>query len=576
MHINNNQILASPANTDTQTNDELSISTQERLPSTPSSSFELAGLPPRKKRKMPETSRSSNVPKRQVVVSNRLIDPKKPAAVIPSLRSVLFVSNAGVNVNSPQAEGTGGGLVPAVASVAKLPGNFWLFTNKKVSEVFTVAENTFVDGGKVRQFPLSHKQHIGFYEEFANQVIWPACHYRADLIMPAPKIETYREVNDLFALQVIDRLNVAPDSIVLIQDYHHMVLPKILREKGIENPIGYFHHIPIPTPAEAYKMPNHKELMSSLLSCDLVGLQTNNDVENFCNYVKEHLEGTTVRLEDGSYDVIVSGKATSVKSFPIGIDVPEFLSGKTDENDRALLTKVENEVTLGRTVIGGVDREDWTKDILGRLQAYADLLEVNPSLYGQLVFVQVAAPSRSDLPAYKEAHDEIAKLVAEINNKYGTKNDHGTTSWTPVIYHNELVSRASLPELFRLIDIYVASSPWDGQHLGVKEFAAAQGAGAPGQDVHPGVMVMSTGVGASEEFSQTSEQFRQRSMFPSGDIPALAVYLRSLIGMTKEERKEMSEKIRESVNTYNVHGWLAPQLEFLSMVNRPSDKLCDS
>ena len=83
---------------------------------------------------------------------------------------------------------------------------------------------------------------------------------------------------------------------------------------------------------------------------------------------------------------------------------------------------------------------------------------------------------------------------------------------------------------------------------------------------------MSTGVGASEQFSQTSEQFRQRSMFPSGDIPALAVYLRSLIGMTKEERKEMSEKIRESVNTYNVHGWLAPQLEFLSMVNRPSDK----
>ncbi|HEX5999809.1 MAG TPA: trehalose-6-phosphate synthase, partial [Hyphomicrobiaceae bacterium] len=385
------------------------------------------------------------------------------------------------------------GLVAALEPVMRACGGKWIAHGSGSADRETVDAHDHVrvppldPAYTLRRIWLTEEEQEGYYYGFANEGLWPLCHIA--FVRPTFRHEDwqqYQAINRRFADAVVEEAS-RPDPIVLVHDYHFALLPRMVRERLPNATILTFWHIPWPN-AETFGIcPWRDAIVDGLLGSTILGFHTRFHCNNFLEGTDRFVES---RIDRENSSVTVGGRETLIRPYPISIEwpaSPTVTQIPVPECREAVCQRLGLAPDVRIAV--GIERFDYTKGILDRLQAIDHLLRLRPAWKGRLVFVQAAAPTRSKLAAYDALQKEAERLAAEINER------HGCDGYQPVhlvVRHHE---PGEVHELFRAADACVVTSLHDGMNLVAKEFVAAR-------DDERGVLVLSTFAGASRELSE--------------------------------------------------------------------------
>jgi trehalose 6-phosphate synthase len=393
----------------------------------------------------------------------------------------VVVSNR-VAVPSVDGGTRAGGLEVAIRAYLKRNRGLWFGWSGRIAGKGEVATREVQSGGVTYiTTDLTRSDYQEYYNGFANRLLWPILHYRLDLAeYSSVDLTGYMRVNDHFA----ERLHrvLKPDDVVWVHDYHLLPLAKALRERGHNNRIGFFLHVPFPPPELVTALSKHERLILSLCHYDLVGFQTNNDADNFARYLKDEC-----RMPNRDRRTFIAGRRTvRLGVFPVGVETAEFerLARRTA---RSSFVREVVDSLAGRAMIIGVDRLDYSKGIALRMKAFEQFLVDHPRWRGAVTYLQITPRSRSEIKEYAEMERRISETVGQANGRYGEP------SWTPIRYVNRSYSRSALAGLYRSSRAALVTPLRDGMNLVAKEYVAAQDA----ED--PGVLILSRFAGAAVE-----------------------------------------------------------------------------
>ncbi|WP_428030633.1 alpha,alpha-trehalose-phosphate synthase (UDP-forming) [Ancylobacter sp.] len=454
---------------------------------------------------------------RLVIVSNRVASPKERAA-------------------------KAGGLAVALREALGQRGGLW-FGWSGETQVDPPDEPKIFRSGRVTYalLDLDPEDQRAHYAGYANGTLWPLCHYRLGLLtFRKADWEGYRRVNEHFARALLPLLK--PDDIIWVHDYHFIPLAAELRKLGFEGRIGYFHHIPWPTPEVYLSLPSHAALVQDLSHYDLVGLQTENDVRALLTYISSEVRGWiapggTVGLKDRRF---------RVAAYPIGIDAEAFVKDAKksvgSEEERRL-----NESLAGRTLAVGVDRLDYSKGLPGKFAAFGELLRGYPEHRSKVTMMQVAPLSRSEVAEYQALRRELEELAGAINGEFAEFD------WVPLRYLNRPFQRATLAAIYRRSRIGVVTPLRDGMNLVAKEYVAAQ------NPEDPGVLVLSRFAGAADELKGSL-------LVNPYDIEGMADAMNRALTMPINERRERWRANMDKVENNTIHHWCQRFIDELTHV----------
>jgi trehalose 6-phosphate synthase len=394
----------------------------------------------------------------------------------------------------------------------------------------------------LRRVWLTKEEEKKYYDGFCNEGLWPLCHIsHTRPTFRKEDWEVYKKVNGLFAQTVLDEIKDTHRPIVLIQDFHLALLPRIIKNARPDATIGLFWHIPWPNPESFSICPWKKELVDGMLGADMIGFHTQLHCNNFVETISRELESL---IDYEQFAVARGGHTSHVRSFPISIAFNNGNTGKSDaseEKDDAEFLKSLGVVT---PLLGfGVDRLDYTKGILERLKAIEIFFEANPSYVGKFTFVQIAAPSRTKVARYREYGQAVRDEVKRINDAYGKKG------WQPIVLIVEHHSHQDLARLYRKTNVCVVTSLHDGMNLVAKEFVAAR-------NDEKGVLVLSQFAGASKEL-------RDALIVNPYNAEQTAEAIKTALTMMESEQKRRMRRMRATVKSHNVYQWSAGLLRKL-------------
>jgi trehalose 6-phosphate synthase len=459
--------------------------------------------------------------------------------------SVVVVSNrvAGSKADGPVSGGLAAALIPMVSK----SGAIWVGFSGDEGNAYRAKDGLESIGalgtGTIVGVDPPIEHYIGYYEGFANSALWPALHSRVDLIaVTADHYASYREVN-AFMARALMRFD-KPDSVFWIHDYHFLPLGAEMRRLGIERPIGFFLHTPWPDRRCMAAVPHHRDMVREMLACDLVGFQTIAARKNFENYLRHEL-GITVKN-----DTVASEWGwTQLATFPIGIDVDEFAARAAIAIEQPDVLRLRASVKGPKFVLG-VDRLDYSKGLTNRFRAFGRMLEIEPDLKRMVSFLQIAAPSRANISAYRELKAELDALVSEINCR------HRQSDWTPIRYLNQEFSQLTLAGLYRTAHVGLVTPFRDGMNLVAKEFVAAQ------NPADPGVLILSRFAGAAKELNAAL-------LVDPHDVDGMALQIANALAMTIEERRERWQQMVTKLKRGSLQNWFSAFLNALSEARRP-------
>lgn len=464
---------------------------------------------------------------------------------------VIVVSNREPYTHERREDGSirvlrpASGLVTAVEPVMRACSGTW------VAHGSGTADRDVVDGHDrvalppgdedylLRRLWLTEEQEQGYYYGFANEGLWPLCHVaHVRPVFREQDWEHYREVNQLFADAVVAEAR-SEDPIVLVQDYHFALLPAMVRRKLPRATILTFWHIPWPNPESFGICPWRSEILEGMLGSTILGFHTRFHCKNFIETVDRYLEA---RIEHEHSTITFGGEQTLVESYPISIEWP------TPEEVRAWPSPAECRAELfqrlgipeGHRLGVGVDRFDYTKGILERLNAVERLLEKHPEWRDRFTFVQVAAPSRGALEEYRSFRERIERATERINARFGRPE-------APVIrllaQHHD---HAQVMRLYRAADVCMVTSLHDGMNLVCKEFVAAR-------DDERGVLILSRFAGAAREMPEAL-------VVNPYHVEETADALQLALTMPPAEQRERMASLRSTVHEFNVYRWAGRML----------------
>ncbi len=431
-----------------------------------------------------------------------------------------------------------GGLTTALDPVMQACGGVWVGHGSGNADQLTADDRGRLSVPPddptytLRRVWLTAEQEAGYYYGFANSTLWPLCHqvYQRPTFDPT-HWAVYREVNQLFAEAVLEEAQGGP-AVVFVQDYHFALLPRLLKAARPDLAVAQFWHIPWPN-SETFRLcPWAGELLDGMLGNDLLGFHTQYDCNNFLETVDRTLESRICRER---FSVGRGGRDTRVRPFPISVD-PDLAAEYAGDDWDDRVAAVRRKYGLGgRPLIVGVDRVDYTKGIPERLRAVDRLLQRQPELVGRFHMVQLGAPSRTTLPAYRDLTREIFSLADGINAR------HGTPDWRPVVFLNEHTGPEMIYALYRAAAGCVVSSLHDGMNLVAKEFVAAR-------DDDQGVLVLSQFTGAARDLTDAV-------LVNPFDVDGLAAGLHAVLTMPPEEQQRRMRRMRAQVRDNNIYRW---------------------
>jgi len=386
---------------------------------------------------------------------------------------------------------------------------------------------------------LNEQEINRYYEGFSNAILWPLCHYRPSYVeLKRLNWESYQQVNQKFAS--IAKTYISADSIVWIHDYQLFLVPQMIRENTPKCSIGYFHHIPFPA-MELFKiLPWRKELLEGLLGADLIGFHTYENVDNFLDTCFNLLN-----LQSQGNQLKFNGRAIIVDVFPMGIDYNKYKDQALSIATKAHTAELKD-LYKNQKIITSVDRLDYSKGILQRLESFEILLTNHPELLEKVVLYMLIVPSRDQVNQYKKLRNEIDRKVGNINAVYGTPG------WQPVAYFYKSLSFEKLSALYCASDVCLITSLYDGMNLVAKEYIASK-------QNSQGVLVISEFAGASKELSDAlrinpyAVHDTSETIFDALEMPI-------------EKQAEHLQACQEVVKKYNVHHWVKIFMQRLSEV----------
>jgi trehalose 6-phosphate synthase len=391
---------------------------------------------------------------------------------------------------------------------------------------------------KLRRVWLSAEEEAGYYYGFANEGLWPLCHIaHVRPIFRSGDWAQYVAVNRKFADAVVTEARTR-NPIVLIQDYHFALLPRLIRERLPEATIIAFWHIPWPNPESFAICPWREEIISGLLGSSILGFHTQFHCNNFVDTVDRLLEA---RVDRESFTVSLGGKLTAVRRYPISIAWPpegEMLA-KSVAQCRADVREA-NGLPAGQLIGIGVDRLDYTKGIMERFRAVERLLESNPEWVGRFSFIQIAAPTRTGIEEYQNHESQVRALATRINERFG----RGVSP--PIVLRVEHHEPSEVYEYYRAADCCFVSSLHDGMNLVAKEFVAAR-------DDERGVLILSQFTGAARELPEAL------TVNPY-DADQCAAALHLALTMPAAEQRDRMRLMRGLVAEFNVYRWAGRML----------------
>lgn len=376
-----------------------------------------------------------------------------------------------------------GGLAVALSGLMQKRGGVWFGWSGRISPSAATAAPTIASRDDIAfiTVDLTADEHTRYYSNFSNSVLWPLLHTMPELMTYDRRdAQAYRQVNERLAEQLCPLLR--PHDLVWVHDYHLMALPALLRTRGIRNPIGFFLHVPFPAIDVLGAAPEAASLTRDLLAADLIGFQTDHDVNNFVT-AAETIAGATLR-HDGWLQA--GTRRVRVGAFPVEIDARDFATAAIESWHGAAAERLRRSLR-GQRLILGVDRLDPTKGLLQRLAGYRRLLELRPEWRRQTIMLQIAAISRKEVAPYQDLRIAMDREAGSINSEYGEPD------WTPLRIVARAGARNIVAGYMREARVGLVTPLRDGMNLVAKEFVAAQ------NPDDPGVLVLSRFAGAARQ-----------------------------------------------------------------------------
>ncbi len=442
---------------------------------------------------------------------------------------IVIVSNR-VSVPDPESVSRVGGLEVALRATLKTHSCIWFGWSGKVRSA-DKRETRAVCRGEITYIitDLTREDYQEYYAGFANSVLWPVLHYRLNLVeFSNRELSGYLRVNEYFADQLANFLE--PADLVWVHDYHLMPLASALRKRGFANRIGFFLHIPLPSPDILTALPSHERLIPALGDYDLVGFQTENDAANFARYIATELSASPrITHPPGG-----GRRQMRIGVFPVGVETREF----QNRARRALRSSfVQSVISSVPGVIAiGVDRLDYSKGLLHRLDGYERFLIARPEWRGRISLLQITPKSRSEIQEYIDIAKKVDETVGRLNATYGD------VSWMPVRYVNRSYNRTALAGLYRAARVGLVTPLRDGMNLVAKEYVAAQ------DPDDPGVLVLSRFAGAAAEL-------KAALLVNPYDADAVGAAIARALEMPLAERKRRHSELFAMLLKHDISGW---------------------
>jgi len=378
-----------------------------------------------------------------------------------------------------------------------------------------------------------------FYFGFCNKTIWPLFHYFPEnTIYDSSFWDSYRKVNELFYKAIAEIAE--PEDTIWVHDYHLMLLPALLRDTFPDARIGFFLHIPFPS-FEIFRMlPWRREIAEGLLGADLIGFHTYDYVRHFRSSVRRILG-----YEHTLGQISTPNRVIRVDAFPMGIDYERYMAASDSREVKREIEKIRKKVGENRVILS-VDRLDYTKGILHRLEAFDLFLKKNQEYKGKVILILVAVPSRTGVESYMLLKKDLDELIGKING------EHGTIGWVPVWYLYRFLPFHELTALYSVADVALVTPIRDGMNLIAKEYIAAK------KD-RKGVLILSGMAGAVHELGEALiVNPNNREQVASTMVEALS--------MPVEEQIERNSHMHLRISRYNVVRWAHDFFEKLNAV----------
>jgi len=397
----------------------------------------------------------------------------------------------------------------------------------------------------LRRVWLTDEEVDGYYEGFSNEGLWPLCHiaHTRPTFRPEDWLQ-YQEVNRHFADAVLQEMEGVEAPIVLAQDYHFALLPRMVKEARPDARVAIFWHIPWPNPEVFGICPWQRELIDGLLGADLIAFHTQTHCNNFLETVDRAVEALT---EWDRFAVNRQGHVTRVRPYPISVAFPNGTTNQEWRNAGEERAKLCEELGIEASLLGvGVDRVDYTKGILERFRGIERFIEMNPAYHRRFSFAQIGAPSRTDIPRYKQFLEEVTAEADRINARFQSGK------WKPIVLLKKHHSHKEITRFYHAASVCLVSSLHDGMNLVAKEFVASR------DDEH-GVLILSTFAGAALQLTDAL-------LVNPYDVQQVAGSILRALEMSDEEQATRMRRMRTNVKEHNVFRWAANLLSDLTEI----------
>ena len=465
--------------------------------------------------------------------------------IIVSHRLPVTISSGHEKISFTQSSG---GLATGLSSYSTKKTFTWIGFNGLTIENIPENKSDYIskklfDDYRCISVNLSERDIRLYYNGFSNNTLWPLFHYFP--IYTNYSEETwlaYVEVNRKFCTEVLKK--ASGDDIIWIHDYHLMLLPQMIRKELPAARIGFFLHIPFPSSEVFRLLPYRNEIIEGLLGSDLVGFHTYNYYRHFLNSA---LRICGYKNLFGEIDL--KNRTVRTDVFPMGIDYSKY-SNLTTSAIKKEITKIQDKTENMKTILS-IDRLDYSKGILQRLEAFDLFLEKNPEYHEKVVLILVAVPTRTEIKLYRNLKNDLDRLIARINGRFST------ISWAPIMYMYRSIPLNTLLAFYNQADVALLTPLRDGMNLIAKEYAAAQ-------TYKNGVIILSEMAGVAEEMGEAI-------IVNPNDKVGIADAIKRALEMPEEERVERITKIKKRVKDYDVFKWADNFIEKLK--NTPEENI---
>jgi trehalose 6-phosphate synthase len=446
------------------------------------------------------------------------------------MNRLIVISN---RVSVPSGgSGAQGGLAVALQAALREYKGIWFGWSGELTDEFTGQINfQRNDGVTTATVDLEEQDVDEYYNGYANRTLWPLFHYRIDLAeFERGFADGYQRVNERFADTI--RPLIETDDVVWVQDYHMIPLGDELRQRGCDNRMGFFLHIPWPPRRLLSSLPHAKDLVRTLFAYDVIGFHTEEWLDAFRDYALADM-GATV---DESGEVFsLDGRTVRAIAAPIGIDAKEFVEAASSTAARLTYRRMRDSAD-GRELIVGVDRLDYSKGLEERFLGYERFLIDHPEQRKEVFLLQIAPPSRAEVESYQQIRASLESLSGRINGAYAD------IDWVPIRYVNQGFPRHALAGIYRAARICLVTPLRDGMNLVAKEYVAAQ------DPEDPGVLILS-------RFAGAAEQMKEAVLVNPYSAEELSDAIATALAMPKPERVKRWRALMDKVEEEDVLWW---------------------